>query len=245
MSNDIANKLRKTIPYKWKIQSVSKNKPKASCVAYIDARDAMDLLDDAIGIDSWKDSYHRDQTGVLICKLELKINDKWIAKEDVGTASQSEAEKGEYSDAFKRAAVKWGVGRFLYDLKIKWVDTNKTGPGAYPVHPNTTNRIWDLTEFINNKNSKPIVAISAISAIPATAKKATTVVNNNNSIENKTCSKCGAKMSLKAGKYEDFWGCSNYPECKNIEKHSAKINNQTTSTNEPPLFDDKDIPFNN
>lgn len=69
--------------------------------------------------------------------------------------------------------------------------------------------------------------------------------NNNNSIENKTCSKCGAKMSLKAGKYGDFWGCSNYPECKNIEKHSAKINNQTTSTNEPPLFDDKDIPLNN
>lgn len=135
----LEEKLKYPIPYKWKIQSVKGDK--AQCVAYIDARDVMDLLDRAIGIENWRDSYYRDHDR-LVCKLELRVNGEWIAKEDVGTESAFESEKGEYSDAFKRAAVKWGIGRFLYDLDTKWVDVNEK---SQPIDK-SGNRIYNLTD---------------------------------------------------------------------------------------------------
>ena len=125
----IAEKLALPMNYKWKIQSFNKAKTKASCVAYIDARDVMDRLDRVVGIASWRDSYRRDSKDRLICKLELKFGEQWVGKEDVGIESDSEGEKGEFSDAFKRAAVKWGIGRFLYDMDIKWLDMKVTPQG--------------------------------------------------------------------------------------------------------------------
>ena len=118
----IEERLKYPVPYKWKIQSFNKAKTKATCVAYIDARDVMDLLDKAVGFNNWSDSYKRDTNGRLSCTLKLRINGEWISKEDVGVESDNEGEKGEFSDAFKRAAVKWGVGRFLYDIDIKYLD---------------------------------------------------------------------------------------------------------------------------
>jgi len=141
-------KLKFKIPYKWKIQSFNKAKTKASCVAYIDARDVMDLLDKAVGFDGWRDSYRREGDR-LICKLELKINDEWIAREDTGTESQSEGEKGEFSDAFKRAAVKWGVGRFLYDLEIKWLDIEMNGNYKEYYYNGQKVNSFKLTEVFN------------------------------------------------------------------------------------------------
>ncbi len=145
----LEEKLKYPIPYRWKIQSKSKDGKKAQCVAYIDARDVMDLLDRAIGIANWRDSYYRDSSADrgLVCKLELRIDGEWIAKEDVGTESQFESEKGQYSDAFKRAAVKWGIGRFLYDLDIKWIDLDISGNPVDKVG----NRIYDLTEYFSKK----------------------------------------------------------------------------------------------
>jgi len=139
----LTEKLTYAIPYKWKIQSKSKDGKKAQCVAYIDARDVMDLLDRAVGIENWRDSYRRE--GSLICKLELRIGGEWVAKEDTGVPSPFEGEKGEFSDAFKRAAVKWGIGRFLYDLDFKWVDLDTYGN---PVDKAGA-RIWDLTDYFN------------------------------------------------------------------------------------------------
>lgn len=150
MSKDLTlkEKLQHKIPYKWKIQSFNKDKTKASCVAYIDARSVMDLLDRAVGVGKWQDSYRRDSQGRLICRIELLIDEKWVGKEDTGTEGDYEKEKSEFSDAFKRAAVKWGVGRFLYDLDIEWVEVNKY---KKPIYPHNKKRIWDLTEYINSK----------------------------------------------------------------------------------------------
>lgn len=146
------NDLKRKINYKWKIQTVSKVKPKAQCVAYIDARDVMDLLDAVCGVENWKDEYQYTNNQWL-CGLSIRTNNgDWVTKWDTGTSGDIEAEKSAISDAFKRAAVKWGVGRFLYDLGFEWVDTNMPGKGAYPVYPHNKERIWDLTEFINSKN---------------------------------------------------------------------------------------------
>lgn len=148
----IEETLKSKIPYKWKIQTVSKVKPKAQCVAYIDARDVMDLLDKAVGYQNWKDEYSYVNNQWL-CGLSIRTeNGQWVTKWDTGTAGDFEAEKSAISDSFKRAAVKWGIGRFLYDLKFEWVDTDKPGKGAHAVYPHNRERIWDLTEYINSKS---------------------------------------------------------------------------------------------
>jgi len=147
------NNLKKEIPYKWRVQSYSKFKPSASCVAYIDARDVMDLLDNVVGPENWQNQY-KIVGNDMVAGIGIKCGDDWVWKWDTGAESNIDAEKGHMSDAFKRACVKWGVGRFLYDLDIQHVDANEKKSGGnypYPVDKNGK-RVYDLTEFINNRN---------------------------------------------------------------------------------------------
>lgn len=136
--------LQKVIPEQWKIQTGKPGQPKGSVVAYIDARDVMKLLDEVVGPENWKDEYAVLASGDVKCRLSIKVGDDWIGKEDVGSQSDMEAEKGAFSDAFKRAGVKWGVGRFLYDLEVKWVDLD---PNGKPIDKQGK-RIYDMTAYI-------------------------------------------------------------------------------------------------
>ena len=110
------NKLRGLLPYHWKIQAYTKNKTKAIMVAYIDARQARDMLDEEVGPENWQSQYE-EHKGNLFCGIGVKCGEEWIWKWDVGTRGDIEADKAEASDAFKRACVQWGIGRFLYDFK--------------------------------------------------------------------------------------------------------------------------------
>lgn len=104
----------------WRAQSVTKDGTKAMALAYIDARDVMERLDRVCGPGNWQDRY--DFAGPrTICYLSIKIGDEWITKADGAGDTAVEAEKGAISDAFKRAAVKWGIGRYLYALDAPWV----------------------------------------------------------------------------------------------------------------------------
>lgn len=82
---------------------------------YKDARVDMKLLDETFGAFGWKKSYHSID-GRLYCTISIKNPEtgEWIDKTDVGTESQTEKEKGQASDAFKRAGFNWGIGRELY-----------------------------------------------------------------------------------------------------------------------------------
>jgi hypothetical protein len=151
--------LKKEIPHKWRVQSFSKNKANAQCVAYIDARDVMDLLDEVIGPEFWQDDY-KDLGGQIFAGIGINVmnadNPQWLWKWDTGSESNIEKEKGQASDSFKRAAVKWGIGRFLYEKEIVYVDTNepkKDNNYPYVVEKNG-NRVWDITKFINNQKSE-------------------------------------------------------------------------------------------
>jgi hypothetical protein len=143
--------LKNPMPYQWRVQSFSKNKPACSCVAYIDARDVMNRLDSVCGAENWQDDY-RVINNQLFAGIAIKVNNEWVWKWDTGTESQTEKEKGIVSDSFKRAAVKWGVGRFLYDLDIVYLDadTIKTATN----YPNPVDKqgkvIYDLTKYIND-----------------------------------------------------------------------------------------------
>ncbi|RVL48450.1 hypothetical protein CN138_08965 [Sinorhizobium meliloti] len=104
----------------WRAQSVTKDGTKALALAYIDARDVMDRLDEVCGPESWSDRYefHGSRT---VCYLSIRVNGEWITKADGAGDSDVEAEKGAISDALKRAAVKWGIGRYLYHIASPWV----------------------------------------------------------------------------------------------------------------------------
>jgi hypothetical protein len=83
-------------------------------LSYIDARFAMERLDASVGPENWQDVY-RDVDGGVEAGVGIKVDDTWVWKYDVGIRSKIEPVKGGYSDAFKRACVKWGIGRDLYD----------------------------------------------------------------------------------------------------------------------------------
>lgn len=148
--------LKKEITYKWRVQSFSKNKPSATCVAYIDSRDVCDLLDEVVGPENWQRD-HKEVKGNMFAGIGIKCGDEWIWKWDCGTESNQDAQKGESSDSFKRAAVQWGVGRFLYSLGIEYVNASEkkaSGNFPYPVDRNNK-RIYDLTTHINDKHPTP------------------------------------------------------------------------------------------
>ena len=144
--------LKKELPFKWRVQST--NQYGCTCVAYIDARDVQDLLDDVCGQGGWQVKYE-EHKGNLFASIGIFDTDSmgWIWKSDCGTESQVEKQKGEASDAFKRAAVMWGVGRFLYSLKIIKIKEVIEDKGKYfPAEKGK--RIWDINKHCNALHSK-------------------------------------------------------------------------------------------
>lgn len=87
-----------------------------------DARVDQKILDETFTPFGWKRS-HQEINGNLYCTVEIwdKEKKEWVGKQDVGTESYSEKEKGQASDSFKRACFNWGVGRELYTAPFIWV----------------------------------------------------------------------------------------------------------------------------
>jgi hypothetical protein len=96
-----------------------------SLLLYQDSRVAMTLLDEVVGTMNWCRE-HNFKDGKLYCKVGIWDDSKnqFVYKEDVGVESNTEAEKGQASDSFKRASVNWGIGRELYTAPFTWVKLN-------------------------------------------------------------------------------------------------------------------------
>jgi len=94
-----------------------------SLLLYKDARCDMNILDETVGAFNWQRAHTRDNAN---CIVSIYDEDKkqWIAKEDTGTESNTEAEKGLASDSFKRACFNWGIGRELYTAPFIWIDAS-------------------------------------------------------------------------------------------------------------------------
>ena len=93
-----------------------------SLLLFKDARVDQKILDETFTPFGWKRT-HQSIDGNLYCTVEIWDPEKsqWIAKQDVGTVSYSEKEKGQASDSFKRACFNWGLGRELYTAPVLWV----------------------------------------------------------------------------------------------------------------------------
>lgn len=132
----------------WRAQTVTKDGTKAMALAYLDARDVMDRLDEVCGPANWQDEYAETAKGRLICRLSIRVNDEWIAKSDGAGESDIEGEKGAISGALKRAAVKWGVGRYLYDMPAPWVPCKSYDSGGKKRWSEWAADPWD---FVHNR----------------------------------------------------------------------------------------------
>jgi len=91
---------------------------------YKNARVDMNILDDTVGAENWQRE-HYECKGNLFCRVGIYCNNEWVYKSDCGTESNTEAQKGEASDSFKRACFNWGIGRELYTSPFIWINADK------------------------------------------------------------------------------------------------------------------------
>ena len=121
---------------KFRPGATTKDKAKGLALAYADARTFQDRLDDVWGVDNWESRCVTNDGG-CICSITLHFNlDDGTSyartKSDGAGATDVEGEKGAISDAFKRACVQWGIGRYLYSLSDMWVPLSN---GRYIAEP--------------------------------------------------------------------------------------------------------------
>ena len=141
----------------WRVGATTKDKSKGMALAYLDARDVMDRLDEVVGPQNWSDTYC-EVNGVTVCTITIQLYWEYgpgVSKSDGAGATDVEGEKGALSDAFKRCAVKFGVGRYLYRLPAKWTALNDRG-------------------YIIEPPSLPAWALPASDAVPTVAKSRST-----------------------------------------------------------------------
>lgn len=127
---------------KWRVGGRSKDHTRGMALAYIDARDVMDRLDEALGLGNWQTHVTFGPAGQTACTLSIRIWQEmkqigedgeseyaaiWIARTDVAGETDVEGAKGGSSDALKRVAVQFGVARYLYRLDSPWVDLQNDG----------------------------------------------------------------------------------------------------------------------
>lgn len=115
----------------WRVQVAGETKDNrlyAILVPYITNRAIMQRLDDVMTPAGWYNTYEYPTDNAVICGLSLKIDDEWITKWDGAEETKVEAVKGGLSNAMKRAAVQWGIGRYLYQLDSAIVTPQRDKP---------------------------------------------------------------------------------------------------------------------
>jgi len=114
----------------WRVEAISKDKRRAMVVPYVDARAVLDRLDEVVGPEGWYDAYELLAQGKEGYAVKARLTVLGVTKEDVG---EGDSLKAAFSDALKRAAVKFGIGRHLYRMEKVWVDYDeKTGRFSPP-----------------------------------------------------------------------------------------------------------------
>lgn len=108
-----------------RIGQIAKNGNGLTLLLYKNSRTDRDILDETVGPEGWE-CYYDIVGGELFCTVAIwcEERNKWVSKQDVGTPSNMEAEKGRASDAFKRACFRWGIGVELYTAPRIWVPSN-------------------------------------------------------------------------------------------------------------------------
>jgi hypothetical protein len=145
------NKLKGEFPdldIEWRVQraGTSAGKGWAMVLAYVTNRAIQERLDDVVGAANWKNEYKEWHGSSQLCGISIKVDNEWVTKWDGADATNIEATKGGLSDAMKRAAVQWGMGRYLYKLEATFVSMQPEKPADrknWKTHyDKDTNKTW-------------------------------------------------------------------------------------------------------
>lgn len=123
----------------FRVQSINRG-GYATILPYKDARADMKRLDDAVGPLGWKREHANNNANCTV-SIYCKETNQWVSKEDTGTESNTEAQKGLASDSFKRACFNWGIGRELYDYPVISVKLNQN---EFELKNNKPKATWNL-----------------------------------------------------------------------------------------------------
>ncbi len=145
-TKEIFDALKEPFPpedIQWRIGQKSKDGKKAMVLPYVTNRAIMDRLDEVVGPDKWFNKYHETSRGGdngYICELTIIVDTedgpRCLTREDGASCTNIEPIKGGLSDSMKRAAVQFGIGRYLYNLTESWVNLgpyNKFDPPYLPL----------------------------------------------------------------------------------------------------------------
>lgn len=157
-----------------------------SLLLYKDARVDQNILDETVGPENWQRFHHLIGQN-LYCTVQIFCKDleMWVGKQDVGTESYTEKEKGQASDSFKRACFNWGIGRELYTAPFIWVkakDMNlEPKNGKYTTYDTFTVKSIDYDqdgninklEIVNNKTKKVVFSLGKSDSTPKTDEEIT------------------------------------------------------------------------
>jgi hypothetical protein len=118
----------------WRIQQAGEKNGKvwALCIAYVTNRAIQTRLDEVVGPDNWKNEFLAGPNGGVVCGLSIRVDredgcSEWVTKWDGADNTDIEQVKGGLSGAMKRAAVQWGIGRYLYELEEEFADVREDG----------------------------------------------------------------------------------------------------------------------
>lgn len=172
---------------------------------YKDARCDMNILDETFGAENWQRK-HYECKGNLFCSVGIKNEIGWVWKDDCGTESNAEKEKGEASDSFKRACFNWGIGRELYTSPFIWLSKQKVNIEKYN-NKNYTKDKFHVKEigYTDGKISKLYIANQNGTQVFFYKEKSDDKIIGESapSKEKATCDKCGKEVKpMKKGDVE-------------------------------------------
>lgn len=185
----------------WRPGATTGDKTKAIALAYIDARDVMHRLDAVCGA-GWQCEYVPMHNGTCCCRIGIRIGGEWVWRSNgaVNVAdsdkpdAQEMAEKGSYSDAFKRAAVLFGVGQYLYDVENIWV----------PLLPKGKSYVIDFSKCQRDLDRALSKAAGLIAPPPRTQPTETPPTNGNGHTDLPPGTKPGSEIDNPVAKSRKF-----------------------------------------
>jgi hypothetical protein len=113
----------------WRLQQAGEKNGRiwAVCVPYVTNRAIQQRLDDVVGPGNWRNEFAKGPEGGVLCGISIRVGDEWVTKWDGAENTDIEGVKGGLSGAMKRAAVQWGIGRYLYGLEDCFAQVGERG----------------------------------------------------------------------------------------------------------------------
>jgi hypothetical protein len=150
----------------WRIQQAGEKNGRvwAICVPYVTNRAIQGRLDEVVGPENWSNEFRPGPDGGVMCGLSIHVGDQWVTKWDGAENTDVEGVKGGLSGAMKRAAVQWGIGRYLYTLDETFAHVHEGGRFRGKTRDGASFR-WDPPQL--PREVLPEAPAAARSATPA------------------------------------------------------------------------------